>query len=68
MLVFYPMLFYLTTAEIRYRHLIDPEVVILAAMGARSLFLEAQGVLLTTSRGMPARGVPGLLGSGHAPH
>jgi hypothetical protein len=66
-LVFYPLLFYLTDAEIRYRHLMDPEIVILAAMGVRFLFLEAKGALLTNSRGTPARGVPGLLASCHAP-
>jgi 4-amino-4-deoxy-L-arabinose transferase-like glycosyltransferase len=65
-LVFYPLLFYLTHAEIRYRHLIDPEIVILAAMGARFLFLEAKAVLLTNSRGTPVRGLPGLPTSCHA--
>jgi hypothetical protein len=38
-LVLYPLLFYFTDAEIRYRHLIDPEVVIMAAVGARFLLL-----------------------------
>jgi 4-amino-4-deoxy-L-arabinose transferase-like glycosyltransferase len=36
-LVFYPLVFYLTHPTIRYRHVIDPEVVILAALGLRSL-------------------------------
>jgi hypothetical protein len=39
-LVFYPVLFYLTHPEIRYRHIIEPEIVILAALGARFLVLE----------------------------
>ncbi len=33
----YPLIFYFTHPEIRYRHLIDPEILILAALGARSL-------------------------------
>ena len=37
-LAFYPVVFYLTHPTIRYRHIIDPEVVILAALGLRSLF------------------------------
>jgi len=36
-LAFYPVVFYLTHPTIRYRHIIDPEVVILAALGLRSL-------------------------------
>jgi len=36
-LVFYPLLFYFTHPTIRYRHVIDPEVVILAALGVRFL-------------------------------
>ncbi|MGB2887484.1 MAG: glycosyltransferase family 39 protein [Candidatus Acidiferrales bacterium] len=47
-LVFYPLLFYLTHPEIRYRHMIEPEIVILAALGARFLVLEL------------LRGFPGL--------
>ena len=43
-LVFYPLLFYLTHPQIRYRHVIDPEIVILAALGARFLFLAAKPV------------------------
>lgn len=38
-LALYPLLFYFTDAEIRYRHLIDPEVVVMAAVGARFLVL-----------------------------
>ncbi len=37
-LAFYPLVFYLTHPTIRYRHVIDPEVVVLAAFGLRSLF------------------------------
>lgn len=36
-LLFYPLLFYFTSPAIRYRHIIDPEVVVLAAVGLRSL-------------------------------
>lgn len=36
-LAFYPLVFYLSHPTIRYRHVIDPEVVILAAVGLRSL-------------------------------
>lgn len=36
-LVFYPLLFYLTHPTIRYRHVIDPEIFILAALGVKSL-------------------------------
>ncbi|MGO9640564.1 MAG: ArnT family glycosyltransferase [Candidatus Acidiferrales bacterium] len=36
-LAFYPLLFYLTHPTIRYRHVIDPEVAILAALGVKSL-------------------------------
>ena len=41
-LAFYPLVFYLTHPTIRYRHVIDPEVVVLAAVGLRSL-LRAPG-------------------------
>jgi 4-amino-4-deoxy-L-arabinose transferase-like glycosyltransferase len=37
-LLFYPLLFYLTSPTFRYRHVIDPEVVVLAAVGAKSFF------------------------------
>lgn len=36
-LAVYPVVFYLTHPTIRYRHIIDPEVVVLAALGLRSL-------------------------------
>ena len=41
-LAFYPLVLYLTHPTIRYRHVIDPEVVALAAVGLRSL-LRAPG-------------------------
>jgi len=36
-LSFYPLVFYLAHPTIRYRHVIDPEVAILAALGVRGL-------------------------------
>ena len=36
-LFFYPLVFYLSSPTIRYRHVIDPEVVVLSALGLRSL-------------------------------
>ncbi|HKW62165.1 MAG TPA: glycosyltransferase family 39 protein [Candidatus Acidoferrum sp.] len=36
-LALYPVVFYLTHPTIRYRHIIDPEIVVLAALGLRSL-------------------------------
>ncbi len=39
-LIFYPLVFYITHPGIRYRHLMDPEMIILAALGARFLVLE----------------------------
>jgi len=36
-LLFYPLVFYFTHPTIRYRHVIDPEIAILAALGLRSL-------------------------------
>lgn len=36
-LLFYPLVFYLTHPTIRYRHVIDPELVVLAAVGLRTL-------------------------------
>ena len=36
-LAIYPLVFYLTHPTIRYRHIIDPQVVVLAALGLRSL-------------------------------
>jgi Dolichyl-phosphate-mannose-protein mannosyltransferase len=38
----YPLIYYLTTAEVRYRHLMDPEILILAALGARVLYVDAR--------------------------
>ncbi|MFZ3215116.1 MAG: glycosyltransferase family 39 protein [Candidatus Acidiferrales bacterium] len=35
LLAFYPLVFYLTHPANRYRHMIEPEIVILAALGAR---------------------------------
>lgn len=40
-LAFYPVVFYLTHPTIRYRHIIDPEVVVLAALGLRSLLVRS---------------------------
>ncbi len=34
----YPLVFYLTAPTIRYRHVMDPEIVVLAALGIRSLW------------------------------
>ncbi len=39
-LIFYPLVFYITHPEIRYRHLMDPEMIILAAVGVRFLALD----------------------------
>ena len=39
-LVFYPLVFYITVPEIRYRHMIEPEMTILAALGGRFLLAE----------------------------
>ena len=36
-LFFYPLVFYLSSPTSRYRHVIDPEVVVLSALGLRSL-------------------------------
>ncbi len=40
-LLFYPFIFYITHPTIRYRHIIDPEIVILAAFGLRSLWISS---------------------------
>ncbi len=37
-LVFFPLVYYITHADIRFRHPVDPEVVIFAASGAAALF------------------------------
>jgi hypothetical protein len=39
-LLFYPVVFYLTHPEIRYRHIIEPEMIILAALGVRYIVAE----------------------------
>jgi hypothetical protein len=39
-LIFYPLVFYITVPEIRYRHMIEPEMTILAALGLRFLLAE----------------------------
>jgi hypothetical protein len=38
--VFYPLVFYLTHPEIRYRHVIEPEMIILAALGLKFIISE----------------------------
>jgi hypothetical protein len=40
LLLFYPFVFYLTHPEIRYRHIIEPEMIILAALGVRYIVSE----------------------------
>lgn len=50
-LSFYPFVFYLTHPTIRYRHIIDPEVVVLAAVGLRSLL---RAPSFTGARGVPS--------------
>ena len=39
-LIFYPLVYYVTVPEIRYRHMIEPEMMILAALGAQFLVSE----------------------------
>jgi 4-amino-4-deoxy-L-arabinose transferase-like glycosyltransferase len=39
-LIFYPLVFYLTDPEPRYRHLIEPELIVLVALGVRFLAAE----------------------------
>jgi len=41
----YPLVFYVTHPAMRYRHVIDPEVVILAAAGVTFLFAKIRGLL-----------------------
>jgi len=43
-LLFYPMVYYVTHPGIRYRHVIDPEIVILAVLGAICLVSQAREV------------------------
>jgi 4-amino-4-deoxy-L-arabinose transferase-like glycosyltransferase len=40
LLLFYPLVFYLTHPEIRYRHVIEPEMIILAALGVKFIISE----------------------------
>ena len=42
-LVFYPLVFYVTHPAMRYRHMMEPEIVVLAAVGVRFLSLGAKG-------------------------
>ena len=42
-LVFYPLVFYVTHPAMRYRHMMEPELVVLAAVGLRFLVLGAKG-------------------------
>ena len=51
----YPLIFYFTHPEIRYRHLIDPVIIILAALGARFLLLGPEAMRTTTSQDLSAR-------------
>jgi hypothetical protein len=48
-LAVYPLIFYLTHPEIRYRHLIDPEIIILAALGARFMLLGPKAIRTTAT-------------------
>jgi len=45
-LLFYPLLFYLTHPTIRYRHVIDPEIFILAALGVKFLLSKPVSAVL----------------------
>ncbi len=50
-LVFYPLIFYVTHPAMRYRHMMEPEMVVLAAVGVRFLVLGAKGKIpLATER------------------
>jgi type III secretory pathway component EscS len=40
LLLFYPLVFYVTHPEMRYRHIIEPEMLILAASGFRFIISE----------------------------
>jgi hypothetical protein len=53
-LAVYPFIFYLTHPEIRYRHLIDPEIIILAALGARFLLFGPKDIRIATSQDLSA--------------
>ena len=39
-LLFFPLVYYVTHADIRFRHPVDPEVVVFMAYGAATLFGE----------------------------
>lgn len=51
-LAFYPVVFYMTHPTIRYRHIIDPEVVVLSALGLHSLLRKTSH---GKSHGLPFR-------------
>jgi 4-amino-4-deoxy-L-arabinose transferase-like glycosyltransferase len=51
----YPLIFYFTHPEIRYRHVIDPVIIILAALGARFLLLGPEAIGTDTSEDLSAR-------------
>jgi Dolichyl-phosphate-mannose-protein mannosyltransferase len=53
-LAVYPLIFCLTHPEIRYRHLIDPEIIILAALGARFLLFGPKAIRIATSQDLSA--------------
>jgi 4-amino-4-deoxy-L-arabinose transferase-like glycosyltransferase len=53
-LAVYPLIFYFTHPEIRYRHLIDPEIIILAALGARFLLFGPKAIHIPTSQDLSA--------------
>jgi hypothetical protein len=53
-LAVYPFIFYLTHPEIRYRHLIDPEIIVLAALGAKFLLFGPKTVNIATSEELSA--------------
>jgi hypothetical protein len=40
LLLFYPLVFYLTHPEIRYRHIVEPQIIILAALGLKFMVSE----------------------------
>jgi hypothetical protein len=45
LLAIYPIVFYLTHPELRYRHIIEPEIIVLAAIGARFLYVSSSQTL-----------------------
>ena len=48
-LAVYPLVFYVTHPAGRYRHVIDPEIVILAALGLAALFSQIRNASMTAS-------------------